>query len=405
MRVALRRRRPRFVVRTVALAVALACAAPAAAQALDAPELLYREGVSENEPIGPWRPLQGASISSLGFIVGTRSQTNGGSAADTVFRRLTMLAVPDGHPDQGSAFDPAVGCRQQGAPLGSEIVLGLGTFEGPGSYTAHLEAGTAATGANRTACSGGPETTATFTIDPAVAMSVLVKAPVLSSTNAFKELAGIATTLAGGRGETQCARDGVLQADGSIAGTPRTALLGTTVLAREIARTGHWACVGRLRSTYPDASGAMHATRWSPPVSFDATAAFHTAVSLPDNRRPTYTLAYAKMPPGSEGGIVTVRISSGRRCPKVAVKTLRARVGPLLRVRFRFTLPEKGKADLNTGRSGVDTYGWRFAFAFGGTKEITPARSTSFAAVLPGRFTYGGQLLFGQPTSSCIRTT
>src|SRR5687767_12684991 len=128
------------------------------AQALDPPALLYREGVSESEPLGPWLPLDGARIEGLGFIVGTRAQAKPASDS-SILSRLSALAVPDGHPDQGSAFDPASPCMSNASPPGTEVALATGRFEGPGTYTIRLDADVPSNGATRTSCSGGSSST------------------------------------------------------------------------------------------------------------------------------------------------------------------------------------------------------------------------------------------------------
>ncbi len=388
----------------VGLATLVALGGSAAgASALENPELLYREGVSENEPLGPWLPLDGAHIAGLGFIVGTRQQAKPAQDS-TVLHRLTALSVPDGHPDQGTAFDPAGPCNASARTPGTEIALGTGRFEGPGSYTIKLDVNVPSAGATNASCSGGPSSTATFTIDPVVTVNVLATAPVLVPVNS---LARITTMLVptGGQGETQCARNATIQHDGSVAGADRTPLLGFEVVVRQIPRSGRWTCVGRARGAATDAVDGEHHTRWSAPVSFDAVSRFSAKLSVPDRRPKRYTVAYSRLPPGSEGAQVTLRIWPGKGCPKVATKTVRARVSTKLAVRFTFTLPEKNKATL--GRRGIDAYGWRYRLDFPGTPLVRPGRLTGSAFVNPARFTdTGGHVLhWGQEVAAyCTRT-
>jgi len=374
------------------------------ASALENPELLYREGVSENEPLGPWLPLDGARISGLGFIVGTRQQAKP-EQDSAVLHRLTALSVPDGHPDQGTAFDPARPCIASARTPGSEVVLGTGRFEGRGSYTIKLEVNVPSAGATSSSCSGGPSSTATFTIDPVVTVNVLATAPVVVPINSLDRITTMVVPT-GGQGETQCARNATIQPDGSIAGADRTPLLGFEVVVRQIPRNGRWTCVGRARGAVSDAGDGEHYTRWSAPVSFDAISRFSAQASVPDRRPKRYTVVYSKLPSGSEGGKLTLRIWPGTGCPKVATKTLRATVGPKLAVRFTFTLPEKNKATLR--RRGIDSYGWRYRLEFGGTKLVRPARVTRTAFVLPARFKHtGGHVLrWGAESKAfCTRTS
>jgi hypothetical protein len=388
----------------VAMATLVAlCGTVSRAAALENPELLYREGVSESEPLGPWLPLDGAHVSGLGFIVGTRQQAK--PAQDSaVLYRLTALAVPDGHPDHGTAFDPARLCLSSARAPGTEIVLGTGRFEGAGTYTIKLEVNVPSGGATNSSCSGGPSSTATFTIDPTVAVQLLATAPVLVPVNSLARITTMAVP-AGGQGETQCARDAATQPDGSIAGVDRTGLLGYEVAAKQIPRAGRWTCVGRARGAASNADDGEHYTHWGPPVSFDAVSNFAARLSVPDRRPKRYTVAYSKMPPGSEGAVVTLRISPGKGCPKVATKVLRARVGASLGVRYTFTLPEKNKATLS--RRGIDAYGWRYRVDFPGTRLVRPGRMTGSAFVNPPRFTdTGGHVLhWGEEVEAfCTRT-
>jgi hypothetical protein len=388
----------------VAIAALAALGATAtSAAALENPALLYREGVSESEPLGPWLPLDGAHISGLGFIVGTRQQAKP-AQDNAVLYRLTALAVPDGHPDQGTAFDPARLCLSSAQAPGTELTLGTGRFEGPGSYAIRLEVNLPSNGATNSACSGGPSSTATFTIDPTVAVALLAAAPVVVPVNSLARVTTMAVP-AGGQGETQCARDATIQPDGSVAGADRTGVLGFEVVVRQIPRSGRWTCVGRARGAATHADDGEHYTRWGPPVSFDAISNFSARLSVPDRRPKRYTVAYSRMPPGSEGAVVTLRISAGKGCPKVATKTLRARVGANLGVRFTFTLPEKNKATLS--RRGIDAYGWRYRLDFAGTRLVRPGRLTGSAFVNPARFTdTGGHVLhWGQEVAAfCTRT-
>lgn len=403
----MRRRPVRGARRAAGIALVLLVAAPLSnAHALDPPEILYREGVSENEPLGPWLPLDGAHINGLGFILGTRAQAKPASDSGVLYR-LTALAVPDGHPDQDpAAFDPSSDCLSTARSPGTEVVLAIGRFEGPGSYTIQLEANLPSNGATRKSCSGGPSSTATFTIDPSVALDLLATRPVLLSRNPFTEIAKIPSFPAGGAGETQCARDATIQPDGSVDGSNRTRIMGPTVLIKFIPRSGRWTCVARARAAVSETPDGSHYTRWSPPVSFGAVSAFSASFTVPDKRPPRYTLAYTKLPPGSEGGLITLRISTGKHCPHVAPRTLRARVDSKRRVRFTFTLPEKDRANLDIGRRGVDSYGWLFRFAFAGTPLVRAAHSISGAFLYPKRHLYGHILNFpGIDFAYCVRTS
>jgi hypothetical protein len=206
----------------------------------------------------------------------------------------------------------------------------------------------------------------------------------------------------GGIGETQCARDGAVQPDGSIAGADLTPLLGLSVQLREITRTGHWVCVGRFRAAHGDSPDGEHYTRWSAPVSFDTVTRFSAERTVPDRRPPRYTVAY-RVPPGSEGGIVKLRITRAKGCPRVRAKTMRATIGPSLVVRFTFKLPEKNKARLT--KPGIDSYGWQFRLDFSGTKQVRPAFAIEGAFVSPKRFAQGHTLGFpGLERAYCTRT-
>lgn len=374
----------------------------ASAQALDPPAILYREGVSENEPLGPWLPLDGAHVNGLGFLLGTRSQAvPAGDGA--VLYRPKVLAVPDGHPDQTSSLDPTSLCTSNAFPAGMEFVLGIVRYEGPGSYTIRLEANLRSLGAGIGDCSGGPASTATFTIDPAVTLDLLMTHGVLLSSNQSDPVAKIPSLPTGGAGETQCARNGVIGADGSVNGLQRTALLGSPIEVGDIVRTGRWTCVARARATGSQAADGPHYTRWSPPVSFDAISPFSSTLSVPDASPKRYTITIAKMPPGSEGGTLTLRISPGTGCPHVAAKTLHARVTSKRTTRFTFTLPEKDKVGIHRPK-GVTDYGWLFRLAFSGTRFVRPAHSTERGYVTSKNSYQGHYLGFpGVTKAGCIR--
>ena len=390
--------------RAAGIALLLSGCVAQTASALETPEILYREGVSESEPAGPWLPLDGARISGLGFILGTRMQAK--PAGDSaILYRLTALTVPDGHADQGSAFDPAAPCHSTAQTAGQEIVLAIGRFEGPGSYTIRVDEDVASNGATQQSCSGGVTATATFTIDPDIVATLRAPGPFMLGSKPFRELAALDSLPLGGAGEMRCARDAQLQPDGSLTGKNLTKALGPSVLLRDITHTGRWTCAGRARSTAFPIDGE-HYTRWSPPVSFVVRDAFTATLTLPDDRRPRYTLAYSQMPPGSEGGRLSLRISAAAHCPHVPVRTLHARVDSHRRARFTFRLPERNKADLEHGRSGIDAYGWNFRVAFAGTELITPAHHTGGAFVYPSRHQYGDTLGFpGLRAAYCTRTT
>ena len=362
------------------------------AQALDPPALLYREGVTESEPLGPWLPLDGAHINSLGFILGARGQAKPSSDGSILYR-LSALAVPDGHPDQGSAFDPASPCQSNASGPGTEFVLATGRFDGPGAYTIRVDADVPSNGATRTSCSGGSSSTATFTIDPTVVAS-LASGRVPPSTDGLADLITIALP-AGGSGESHCARDAAVGPDGDVAGRDLTTGLGPSVVRRQIPRSGHWTCVARARVSYPETPDDWRNTRWSAPVAFDVISSFATTLKVVDRRPRRFTIAYSKMPPGSEGGVATLRISPGKNCPRVPAKTLRARIDQRLTARFTFVLPEKDKASLRN-RVGVDAYGWLFRFAFSGTPLVDAGRLTAAGFVNPARFA-GGHVLRTYP--------
>lgn len=376
--------------RAVITALLLAVCVPAGnAQALEAPEILYRDGVSENEPGSPWRPLEGAHVdTNLGFIVGTRAQAKP-PRDGSVYHRLTALETPDGHPDQGPEFGT---CLSRAQAPGTEMVLGLGRFEGPGRYTIKLEVNLPSNGASSNSCSGGPSSTATFTMDPTVGLEVVAPTPLMLSAGDGLSSVTRATIPGGARAETHCARDAAVRADGDVDGADSFVEPGPEVLLRSITRNGRWTCVARARVAVSEIPDGPHYTRWSAPVSFDTIAGFSADLTVPDRRPKRFTIAYSDMPPGSEGGVVTLRISRGKRCPKVATKTLRDRVDSKRRVRFTFNLPEKNRS--RGLRRGVDTYGWVFRFAFAGTPTVLPARDTQGAFLYPKRHDLGHVLGF-----------
>lgn len=369
--------------RAVGVALLLSVLGPVGnAQALDPPALLYREGVSESEPLGPWLPLDGAHINGLGFIIGTRGQPK--PAGDSgILYRLTALAVPDGHPDQGGAFAAESPCSSNAAGSDREVVLGVGRFEGPGAYTVRLDADVPSNGATRTSCSGGSSSTARFTIDPSPGLD-LASARVPPGVEDLVQLARIVPLPAGASGEIHCARNAAVRPDGDVTGLDPVVIFGPAVVRRAIPSGGRWTCAARARVAYPEAPDDWRTTRWGAPVSFDVVSLLGTDVRLLDRRPRKYTIAYVT-PPGSEGGLLTLRIAPGKNCPRVRVKTLRARIDEKLTARFTFVLPEKDKASLRN-RGGVDAYGWLFRFTFSGTPLVNPGRLTQGGFVNPRRF-------------------
>src|SRR4051794_12882222 len=242
--------------RGLALALVVLLTGPlSGATAAGPPEILYREGPTEDTATGPWLPLDGAHVASLGLVLGSR-QLPKPPTDSAVYYWTTIDQVPDGHPDP--KFGIGV-CSSHAQSPGTEIVLSELPFEGPGTYRLSMSALTQSEGATSSSCTGGPVSTATFTIDPTVTMSLTQSGSVFLGGNAFSKIATVGDVPAGGAGESACARDATIRPDGSVAGSDVVDDLAFEVLKKQIPRAGQWTCVGRARSTY---SGPAY-TRWS----------------------------------------------------------------------------------------------------------------------------------------------
>ena len=332
--------------RAVGVALLISVIAPVAnAQALDPPALLYREGVSESEPLGPWLPLDGARIEGLGFILGTRAQAKPPTDSGVLYR-LKALAVPDGHPDQGSAFDPASSCLSNASSPGSEVVLTTGRFEGPGTYTISLDADTPSNGATRTSCSGGASSTATFT-DRSHRRSGPGRRPGAPDrrgahparddrAHAGRRQRRLALRRATGRcGPTVTSRGSTSRPSTAppwCAGRSRAAGTGR-------ASRGRASRTPRRRTTSGPRAGRP---RW-PSTSSRPSRRCSTAT---DRRPPRYTVVMKELPQGSEGALVTLRITRGQRCPRMRAKRLRVRVDPRLEVALHVHAAPEGQGEL-----------------------------------------------------------
>lgn len=379
-------------------ACAVACIAagltfPAAAAALSAPEVFYAEGdVSSYEgdvPQSLWRPLPAADVATLSPAIGVRLQDSGSSGSSHTFK-IEALSVPDGRPSQDPTYWGA-GCIFADGQVGQIGELQQLGYEGPGVYTIRVTVFSESDGVSTHCASGGVAQTMSFRIDgrPALRFSaptLLAGGPSLDSRGSEIGLIETLPPLASSQ-QTVCALSARVAADGSVSGPRSFEGESGATSERSFPAPGAWTCVARafagVSNPPPGDSNPLRATAWSAPV----TALFRTDVSLrslriADSSPPGFALA-GKLNPDAAGGVLTLRLSRARGCPRaVADEVVRSRVRAdgsfRLRMRLAVAMSRRGKLDLALWRGAVSFAGNRLVRPNGRFGELFMGRSVAF---------------------------
>ena len=328
----------------VALApTAVARAAPAA------PELFVAEGDSSSTQSSPavWMPLNGARLrGAYRYRLGVKLQAN----TDTLGRAYVIVrsATAPRTPRLGATVTvPGPGtCGSVRGAAGDIVAFGSASYYGDGAYG--LTAALAGYAPGPCPTTGSADSSGTFTVDARPALAV-VGGPRSHDSRPVGGFRGVQVLLTPDANipEALCARDPIVQGDGSLKGSVVTRsdelnLLDGTFGFPEVDAfpdAGSWACVARAIGGPDD----LH-TGWSAPVRVRVPGELHVLAStLLDRSYPTYVVRFP-IDRGAAGGTLTFRLRScgryskgpsGRRL-KPARLTLRARVDRRGNATFRF---------------------------------------------------------------------
>jgi hypothetical protein len=336
----------------------------AAAPASAAPELFVRmQTWDTHEPASDWIPLASAPTLNYlgGYEIGYRLEVSGFQRA-----ALTVTGVPDGVPTQPANSPPF--CVGRNGAAGDIVAAGAELhFEGSGTYS--VAVAVAATGD----CLAQAPSTGSFTVTGQVAPS-LVGTPLSFRAAPLPgdPFVGVqAPAPPGGEADVRCARDAVVQTDGSVTGTmvvPEADLVPkATVEESHFPRPGAWTCVARGSAEGQDDGfrTVMYGTPWSSPIAFEVRSDFRRRTGRLARlraKRPRFTFT-AEWPAEANGGRATVKLlrvagCRGRKYRLRAAATYRGRFGAK-RLRLSIRRPRAG---FYLGR-----------FSFSGTRYLRPS--------------------------------
>ena len=328
--------------------VALACAAVARA-APAPPELFVSEGDSSSTQSSPpvWIPLNGARLrGAYRYRLGVKLQANADSLgrAYVIVRSATAPRVPG----LGATVTvPGPGtCGFVRGAAGDIVEFGSASYYGDGAYGLTASLADYAPGPCPT--TGSADSSGTFTVDARPALAI-VGDPRSHDTRPAGGFRGVQVLLTPDANlpEALCARDPIVQGDGSLKGSVVTRsdelnLPDSTFGFPEgdaFPDAGSWACVARAIGGPDD----LH-TGWSAPVSATIHGELHVLDNtLLDRSYPTYVVRFP-IDRGAAGGTLTFRLHScgryskgptGRRLKRARL-TLRALVDRRGNATFRF---------------------------------------------------------------------
>lgn len=149
--------------------------------------------------------------------------------------------------------------------------------------------------------------------------------------------------------EIRYARNGVVQPDGSLAGSPKSAFVDTTSGLANFSfdKPGRWVIVARA-----ERDGFF--SGWSAPTVVNAIAPFDIAtVRFPDHKGPSYKLK-AQIREHSARGKVTIYLAKGKKKGRFH-KVGKARIGKTGKFTKRFTIRKRGTYRLRYVYKGNST--------------------------------------------------
>lgn len=334
--------------RRAVLVLVVALVVPAAARAdFTPPEVFVAEGDSSSTQGSPpvWQPLEGARLTGAGgYRLGVRLQPN----SDSLGREYVLVQAaqaPQTPQNGASVLNPGPGgCASVRGTAGDIVQFGQASYYGDGPYRLTVALAPFAPGP----CpASGVASSGTFSVDarPTLTFAGEPRAHDTRTGTAFRGVR-VTETAYSGMPEVRCARDPVVQPDGSVRGSVVThsadivAPDGTAGFpeADAFPHAGDWACVGRAIYGPDD----LH-TGWSAPVSATILGElFVDDGKLLDRSYPTYVVRFA-VDRGAAGGTLTFRLRSCARYSKgphgtlsTARLVLHARVGPRGNATFRF---------------------------------------------------------------------
>jgi hypothetical protein len=347
---------------------------PAAASALDAPQVFVAEGdLSSYEgdvPQALWHPLAGADVTTLSPTIGVRLQDSGSSGTAHPFK-IEALSVPDGHPDQ-DPFYWGGGCIFAIGQLGQVGDLQQLQYEGPGAYTIRVTAFTDAESTSTHCATGGVAQTVSFRIDgrPSLRFSapkLLAGGPAYDAHGHVLGLLETLPPLAASQ-QTVCAINGRVGADGSVSGQQHFQDSREAPAQIDFPAPGKWTCVARAFAGIHNEANSVRGTAWSAPVTALLQADPSVVkLRIADATAPSFALA-GKLRPAAAGGVLTLHLKPARGCPKaVADETARSRIKAdgsfRLTMRLAVSRSHRGKLDLAL---------WHAFASYGGNHLVRP---------------------------------
>ncbi len=279
----------------------------------------------DHSPAGDWLPL--ADTPHLNWLGGYEIGyvfEDSPAAGASQHAALQITGVPDGQPTQPQNTPYCLGGPGTVGtitPVGVEI-----QFEGTGTYSVSVSVGPATGGRND--CMGGAgsaTSTGSFFADGSVAPAavggpLVYRDKPLKGANAF---AGVRAPIPpGGDGDTRCARDAKVNADGSVSGklmAPQAISIPLAQIPEDaFKRPGDWTCVSRgsIEGRNDALDDLIFATPWSAPLHVDVRSDFrraHGVLSKPHSSHPVLTFT-AEFPEAAPGGIGTLKIKRLARC-------------------------------------------------------------------------------------------
>jgi hypothetical protein len=393
------------MLRAVVLALAVAALVPAAARAdMVAPELFVAETNASDPSAAPvWQPLASARLTgAYRYRLGVKVQ----ASADTLKRQYVLVQAfssPQA-PEHGSAVNPPAGsCKEVRGNEGDIAEFGTVSYFGDGPYA--ITAAMAAYAAGPCPTSGTAPTSGTFTVDARPTLT-FEGDPRSHDRRPAAGFRGVRVTLTADAAlpEVVCARDPVVQPDGSLKGSvvrrAETELYledGTYgfVEGDAFPHAGSWSCVGRVMGGPEDLRSG-----WSTPISavLGGDFAVHDFLVV-DRTYPTYRIRF-QVDRGAAGGTVSFRL---RTCAKYSKSPTGKKLKPRT-LRLKATVDERGRAIYRLRRKvSADQFGRYFVgrAQFSGTSLVPAGRSPNTFAFSEYTDSFYGWLFGVYTPSDC----
>lgn len=393
------------LIRCGTLLALLTVAAPGVARGeTTTPEFFVSEGNStgapENVPV--WVPLEGARMTGAAvYRLGVRLQ----ASTDSLKRAYVVVksASSPQTPESGSVVVPGAGnCASIRGNAGDIVEWGTARYYGDGPYGLTAALADHAPGGCPT---GGAVASGTFTVDARPAVTIVdARANDIRAPGPFRGVRVVPTT-DGLLPEALCARDPVVQPDGSLKGSvvrksdqlylPEDASYGF-LQGDAFPDSGSWACVARVMGG-PDNlfSG------WSTPVTATITGDFSVRFDrMLDPSFRTFAARF-RVDRGAAGEVITFGLKS---CGRYSRSPTGRKLGTR-RLTLRATVSDRGTATVRLKYGGKYGQFGRYYVGrarFGGNALIPAGKSPRLFAFSEYVDSFDGPLLGVYDAEPCL---